>query len=841
MARGLIKSHAHFPLDADWQLCALAPGAGLPTAAADWWPVGRASTAAAALRQLGLWQLDETPRRFDGEDWCWRLVFDRPPVADDGAVAWVLGFDGLATLAEVWLNGVSLFVSRNMYVAQSMDVTALLRPEGNELLIRCGALDVALAERRPRPRWRAPLVENTQLRWFRTTFLGRTPGWSPPAPPVGPWRDIWLQARSGVQLDDLQLHSPWLGEAGQLVLQARLQPLGDAAVQRVALVCQSDAGEQSVDLTVATDGAVRGVLHLAAVRPWWPHTHGEPALYAAGLRVTVSGRAEPVTMALGRVGFRQIELDQHDGGFRLRVNGQAVFCRGACWTPLDVVSLRASPEALRAAVRQAREAGMNMLRLPGPMVYEEDAFYAACDAEGMMVWQEFMFANMDYPADDAGFAAEVDAEVTQQLRRWQGHPCITVLCGNSEQEQQAAMWAADRSIWEPALFHRRIADHCAALMPEVPYWPSSSHGGAFPFRPDVGTSSYYGVGAYLRPVEDARTSGVRFAAECLAFTNVPSASTLARTREDDSAHPYQSRFKAAERDFHAVRDHYFEQLTGLSSETLRQSDPSRWLALSRWVTGQLMSDTFGQWRSRGSVCGGGLIWFLRDLRPGMGWGLLDDEGVPKAAWHLLRRSLQPVMVALVDKGLNGIDIELVNEHAQALHATLEVAAWHGGQARIAQVNRPVVLAPREAQSLSLVGELDGFMDLGHAYRFGPPPCELITARLRDADGRLIAETIHLPKGLNPPRHADVGLQAAVRGSPAAGWVVAVRSAACAVGVQIEVAGGFHPEDDFFTLVPGEQRLIRLVAARGEPTHEPGPLVVTALNAEQPAGTWEGVA
>lgn len=837
MARGLIDSHAHFPLDADWQLCALAPGAGLPTSEADWWPVGRAATAAASLRHLGLWQLDDTPRRFDGEDWCWRLVFDRPATDLGAEPAWVLGFDGLATLAEVRLNGVLLLSSRNMYVAQAVEVTEHLRSRGNELLIRCSALDPALAERRPRPRWRAPLVEHTQLRWFRTTFLGRTPGWSPPAPPVGPWRDVWLQARTQVQLEAVQLHPRLVAGRGELTLQARLRPDAGASIDRVQLVCQGSTGTQAVDLAVDAAGGVHGTLAVEAVRAWWPHTHGEPALYEAHLLITLRGRAHPIRTSLGAIGFRHIELDQRDGGFRLKVNGVAVFCRGACWTPLDVVSLRASPQALRAAVRQAREAGMNMLRLPGPMVYEEDAFYAACDAEGMMVWQEFMFANMDYPADDAVFAAEVDAEVTQQLRRWQGHPCITVLCGNSEQEQQAAMWAADRSIWEPALFHTRIAGHCAALLPEVPYWPSSSHGGAFPFRPDVGTSSYYGVGAYLRPVEDARTSGVRFAAECLAFTNVPPASTLARTREDDAAHPYQSRFKAAERDFHAVRDHYFEQLTGLSSETLRQEDLPRWLVLSRWVTGQLMSDTFGQWRSRGSVCGGGLIWFLRDLRPGMGWGLLDDQGVPKAAWHLLRRSLQPVMVALVEKGLNGIDIELVNEQAQAVDATLEVAAWHGGKARIAHVNRPIVLAPRETQSLALVGELDGFMDLGHAYRFGPPPCELITARLRDTEGRLIAEAIHLPKGLSPQRQADVGLQVALKGSADAGWSLVVRTDACAVGVQIEVAG-FHPEDDFFTLVPGEQREIRLQADPLSNVAVPGVPVVTALNAEASAEVTE---
>jgi beta-mannosidase len=680
-------------------------------------------------------------------------------------------------------------------------------------------------------------VEHTQLRWLRTTLLGRTPGWSPPAPAVGPWRDVWLQRRP-VDLQDLDLRTTWQAGAGALSLQARLCLAAGVRVAQARLVCQGRGHLWATPLALTAEGGLQADLPVPGVQPWWPHTHGEPALYAAHLELVIEGQTAPLTLSLGELGFRQIELDQHGGGFALRINGEPVFCRGACWTPLDAVSLRASPEALRAAVRQVREAGMNMLRLPGPMVYEEAAFYAACDAEGVMVWQEFMFSNMDYPADDADFAAQVDAEVVQQLQRWQPHACITVLCGNSEQEQQAAMWAAPREIWEPALFHARIPGHCARWLPQVPYWPSSAHGGAFPFRPDVGTTSYYGVGAYLRPVADARASGVRFAAECLAFTNVPPASTLARAIEDDGDHPYQSRFKAAERDFHAVRDHYFERLTGTPVEALRQSDPARCLAISRWVTGQVMADTFAQWRSQGSVCGGGLIWFLRDLRPGTGWGLLDDRGVPKAAWHLLRRSLQPLMIALVDKGLNGLDIELVNEHAHALHASLEVAAWHGGKACIARVDRPVTLAPRSAQSVSLIAELDGFMDLGHAYRFGPPPCELLTARLRDAQGQLLAEAIHLPQGLSLERAPDIGLAATLQGDAHRGWSVVVSSQACAIGLHLEVPG-YQPADDYVHLVPGEQRVIALQPEPGEPVQAPSRGVVAALNTEQRL-QWNGV-
>jgi beta-mannosidase len=77
--------------------------------------------------------------------------------------------------------------------------------DDNELVIRFHSLDRLVKAKRPRPRWKAPMIENQQLRWFRTTLLGRTPGWSPPAAAVGPWRDVWLERRRHFEISDLRI------------------------------------------------------------------------------------------------------------------------------------------------------------------------------------------------------------------------------------------------------------------------------------------------------------------------------------------------------------------------------------------------------------------------------------------------------------------------------------------------------------------------------------------------------------------------------------------------------------------------------------------------------------
>ncbi len=500
-----------------------------------------------------------------------------------------------------------------------------------------------------------------------------------------------------------------------------------------------------------------------------------------------------------------------------------MFCRGAVWTPLDAVSLRSTPGECRAAVLQACAAGMNMLRVAGTMVYEEDHFYEACDELGLLVWQDFMFANMDYPADDEAFSASVALEATQQLQRLQAHPCVAVLCGNSEAEQQAAMWGAPREQWCSPLFGRTLAQLCAIHAPRTPYWPSSAHGGAMPFQADVGTTSYYGVGAYLRPLEDARRAGLRFATECLAFANVPNAAAIARMPGGLATRVHHPQWKArtprdlgAGWDFEDVRDHYLRLLFDTDPQKLRYADHDRYLALSRLATAEVMASAFSEWRRPASPCGGALVLFLRDLWAGAGWGVLDDRGAPKACWHALRRVLQPQAVLLTDEGGNGLFVHVLNETAQEAHWVLELAAWQHGAVPVANASLPLTVPGRGARTLPALEMLDHFMDLTYAYRFGAPACDAVAVTLRGERGEPVAQAFHFPAGMPALFGIDAGLAASARMLDAQTAEVSVSARKFALGVHFDVPG-FEPQDEYFHLAPGGQaRVLLRSRAGGEP-------------------------
>ncbi len=795
-----------------WQACATAPNrsraapghpqVALDAASLSWGaPVeGTAPTAASMLRAAGTWSLDAPARRFDAEDWWFRARLPDVDLASGDELA--LAFEGIATVADVWLDGVPLLESNNMFLRHER----VLAAPGSELVICCRSLDALLAARRPRPRWRAPMIENQQLRWFRTTLLGRTPGWSPPAAVVGPWAGVHLEQRRDVAIDDVHLRTAIDGTTGAVNVTCRARSLGAFEIVRVELILERDGHERRTTLEKNDDGSFAGRLSIADVALWWPHTHGDPALYAS--RLTIVGSSEALTVDLGAVGFREIA---QDGDFSLSVNGVPIFCRGACWTPLDMVTMRCDRSAYERALHQARDAGMNMLRVGGTMVYESDDFYDLADELGILLWHDFMFANMDYPEDDAAFTAGVSEEARQFLARLEGRPSLAVLCGNSEGEQQAAMFGASRERWSPRLFHETLAGIAKESRPDVPYWPSSAHGGAFPHEACAGTTSYYGVGAYLRPLEDARRSDVRFATECLAFANVPAeappgsgvpvrgmprAALLARTPRD----------LGAGWDFADVRDHYVKALFGVDPTALRYADHDRYLELGRAATAEVFGAVFGEWRRADSRCRGGLVWFLRDLWEGAGWGVVGADGTPKSPWWAMRRACAPVAVHVSDEGGNGLYVHLVNDRPEKLAGELELSLFRAGEVAVGAAKRAVEIAGHGAISIPAAGLLEGFVDLSYAYRFGPPTCDLVVATLRI--GETSVQTFHFPLGLPSARELDLGLIAQARPRTDGDFDLALRTRRFAQSLVVDVEG-FAADDAWFHLPPGGERSLRL--------------------------------
>lgn len=792
-----------------WQLASTAADAVAdPSGLAetfDWISAAVPGTVAAAKLAAGRWARG-TPSSFGDQDHWYRTTF-----AGEGAAT--LSFEGLATLAVVWFNGREILSSRTMF--RRYDVDVVLQGQ-NELVICFRSLSSALSGPMAQGRWRPRMITPSNLRHVRTTALGHMPGWCPSVEVVGPWRAIsCVMAADRVDVD---VAATLDGREGVLSVS-----VGSLTAMPVSVVC----GGQRVALAPSDDGRLSGTVRIPDVALWWPHTHGTLHLYDVTLAV---GDREA---ALGRVGFRSIEVDRGaDGqGFGLVVNGVPVFCRGALWASADLVSMPTTREAFAPWLGLVKDAGMTMIRVPGTTVYEAQAFYDLADEMGILVWQDFMFANFDYPAGDASFADDVRAEAASFLTRQALSPSLAVLSGGSEVYQQAAMLGLPARKYLNPIFEEILPGAVKSLRPDVPYVVGSPSGGALPFVVDQGIGHYYGVGGYKRALSDARHAGVRFAAECLAFANVPSEASRG-VGEDALVDIRDGRWKAriprdagSSWDFEDIRDHYVRDVFQVEPQRLRYEDPERYLELGRAAQAVVMEHVFAEWMRPQSSARGGLVLMLQDFEAAAAWGLIGADGAPKSSYFALKRRFSPLRIAITDEGVNGLALHVANERAEARDVVVRLQALRDGRTQVLAAKRAMTLAPRSAQSLSAFELLGSFFDLSYAYRFNGPQHDAVIAQLVcAATGDVLSDDVYFPLGHGG--QVPEGQVSASVERDGEGYVLKLRADRLARFVHI-VDAQYLPSDDWFHVPPKSERVVRLSPRPG--TTLPPKGIIKSLN------------
>ena len=759
---------------------------------------------------------------------------------------------GVATIAEFYWNGTLVGASESMFSEHMIDVSGVARDGVNRFEVRCLSLTAWLADRKfPKSRWKTRIVEEQKLRGVRTTLLGRATGWSPPTTVVGIWGGATVFDVVAPVMIDAHWQAGLADGIGRVSGECDiLLPRGLSIAGASLVLSRSDDDRTSSECSVATNPSVAaptgaiptaqrwvvsGSVTVAEPMRWWPHTHGTPDRYRVALRVSCSD-GTITSFGLGSVGFRAIEVDRGtDGeGFGLVVNGVPVFVRGGAWFPLAVDSFQDDPDALRKRLTLVRDGGHNMVRISGTVGYGSPTFYELCDELGLLVWQDLAFANFDYPTDDA-FLETVRSEVAGFLRRTSLSPALCVVAGSSELQQQAAMMG----IAAPESVKSALTDMCratvSAVAPDLVFVDSSPTGGFLPFLVDVGVSHYYGVGAYRRPLSDARTAGVRFTSECLAFSNIPVTRTVRLVTGDGAASPTNPQWKervprdrGTAWDFEDIRDFYVTELFGLDPREVRYADAERYLAIGRAATCEVIERTLGEWRRPASTCQGALLWTMNDLWPGAGWGLLDSTGIPKAAYWGAKRALAPVGVVAIDEGLNGLDVHLFNDGPVPVAGTLRIQATRG-QHVVFTGEVAVTLGERSHRRVKVDEVFGRFTDPTYAYKFGPRSTDAVSGRWTDPQGNELGRFVYVPPG--EALTVDPALELSGHAKWVTGNAFELRLSTNRLARYVTVDAGasaLSAADDHLALVPGDPYVLRYV-------HEAGPLpkrvYVSSLNGQ----------
>lgn len=417
-------------------------------------------------------------RELETYQWWYRRVFETPGFSPGERVELV--FDGLDCFGTVWLNGHEVGATDNMLIAHRFHVTDLLRQgDENELYVRIDS--AVLAGREPEQE----AVEYAFDGNRESLHVRKAPhmyGWDimPRAVTAGLWRGVrleilpptrWRSVYWAVTAADAGRGTATVGLSWDFVTDR----LGiDGLSVRGRLACE---GSPAVEFTAPVSSVQgRNVLRIDEARLWWPRGHGEPMLYDATLEL-IDADGTVLDTHESHVGLRTIKLRRTDitteeepGEFVFVVNGVKVFAKGTNWVPLDAFHSR-DVEHLPAVLEMLADLNCNMVRCWGGNVYEHDEFYHFCDANGIMVWQDFSMACASYPQTDE-FAGRIADEATAVVKRLRNHACLALWAGNNEND---SCGPADRDPNDDRISRKVLPDIIRRLDPHRDYLPSSPY------------------------------------------------------------------------------------------------------------------------------------------------------------------------------------------------------------------------------------------------------------------------------------------------------------------------------------------------------------------------------
>ncbi len=720
-----------------------------------------------------------------------------------------LTFHGLDTFATVWLNGEKLGETDNMFIPHRFAVKNFLRERRNVLAVRFDSPTKVAEERQQQhgKLWSAFYDARPHLRKAQYSFGW---DWGPRLPTVGIWRSVELWGYDFACIRNLWAFVTELSEdrkVAKVRVEGELHAVAEGeATMRFTL----QHGEQQIAACVPAtlqqgDQILGADLTVTNPKLWFPVGMGEQPLYNLTCQVEVGNKVTGKKTV--RVGLRQVELvrEKDDEGetFIVRINGVPVFCKGANWIPADNFLPRVTKERYRNLLQKAADANMNMLRIWGGGIYEDEGFYEACDELGIMVWQDFMFACAEYPEGE-WFYGKVRSEAEKVIKGLLHHPSIVVWCGNNENDWgYHAGWFGKRNrFYGETLYAQILPEVCRRLDPSRPYWQSSPFGGADPNSVGEGDRHSWDVWSGWRDYTHYLHDTGRFISE-FGFQAPPHLLTIETFTEPQDRYP-----NSAVMEHHNKQGEGTERLYRFMAGHFRVPDDfAQWVRVAQLVQGEALKTGIVHWRRRKFKTAGALFWQLNDCWPVVSWSVLDYFGRPKAGYYYAKRSFAPVLVSVAMDGETPV-VWVVNDTLTEVNGTLVVKVqdlWGGMLHERLEV---VTMEPNTSQRLDAVPLPDGF----------DPHRHFISAEFYVVIGEITEPLSYDALFLVPYKHLTfpsdvVGMEAVeVKGDQGK---VRLKAKAFAKGVWLEVDG--DPDafwsDNAFDFLPGMTRTVAAQLSR----------------------------
>lgn len=715
-----------------------------------------------------------------------------------------LKFEGLDLIARVFVNGREIGNHKNFYTPAAYDITDIVHEGEN-------ALSVVLESGLFYAGWKnindyadfqgttTPLTRRVWLRKIQSSFEW---DWSPRLINVGIYKECYIELGEGVFPNESRIFAR-LGddsEDGRLDITQFVTAQTEADYTVTAEVLET--GVKKTVSVHAKPGESSASLSLDVPHPelWYPRNYGAQSLYT--VRVTISCGADEYVIEK-KTGFRRVRIltpPHPDGGkyFILNINGVNVFAKGGNMVPVDLLASRFTREAYSTLISRAAECNFNALRVWGGGLYETDDFYELCDENGIVVWQDFVNACANYPADDREFFANYHEEIVHTIRRLSPHPSLCIYTGNNEIDWQTGSMPPKKRYPDAALYYWELPKTLRNEGDDRYYQPSSPYShyddSRDPNDSMCGDQHPWQIGFANREYFGYRSMVCRFPNEggILGPTSRDNiVSCLGEGQKFIKSFDWQVHDNSISDTTGANPDNYLPEKLGITIDGMTIDD---YVYYGGFCQGEGLTEYILNFRRRMYSSASAIFWMYNDCWPAVrSWTVVDYKKNRTPSFHPVRRAFAPVAVDIVKNGAE-YTVYAINERLCEKMAVLEYGAFTPDGKYTVRETAELIIPPNAsvaAVTFSLTGEENEI------------PFASLSAEGEPVSRRRFVEKPYFRLGLQKSeitvrRDGEYTVYSSQK--PVFGVCIDLD------GIRGEADGGV--EDNFFDLFPGEEYRVK---------------------------------
>lgn len=605
-----------------------------------------------------------------------------------------LTFDGIDIFSEIYLNGHKLGTTDNMFLQYHYCVRDIVKKEGNILSVRMLSTKRKMSEIDTEDYWG---IFNTERLFIRKAQCQFGWDWAPDIPGYGIYKPVWIEGRSRHRMSDVSYRAynngnltlftevnydirPWTDHNGRPLDEISESVKNDRLIYKVAARPGEALSDENCLTYEQRVQGIRNFVNFKLDKPelWWPSGYGGQPMYAYSIELVRNGRI--LDRKEGRLAFREIRLEQQPISpeqleCKIVVNDIPVFAKGSNWVPMECFAGEMRQEKYEKLLAQAKSGNMNMLRVWGGGIYENDAFYEFCDEAGIMIWQDMMFSCADIPEERPEFVENVKREIEYQIKRLRCHPSIVLWSGGNEKVGSICKQVSHGDFFVDAILRGMIAsmDDSRPIIKQSPYGMTELANDTT--SGDSHISSYEasleaGVDKYRDLISNTVAS---FVSEC-TIMGPGTLETYKKVFPQDKLWPLNEYWddRLSDNPYAAVLMTFAKRQKLFADRMYGEcTSVEDFICKGMTVHAELFRAESEYARSNKGKTWGFMNWMYSDTWPSGSLSVVDYYCEPKHVYYQMKRSYEPLLVTFTQNPEKKTVLSVVNDLQEAVSGELE--------------------------------------------------------------------------------------------------------------------------------------------------------------------------